>query len=520
MNPQYPTQLDTSPERKGNIVENGSFEVGSGHGWGTGEATARNFTVASMWDNTVAFEGSSSLKVPNLTELVSRPYRLRGNRPFTLSAWVKTAVQGTSTLTIYNSGALPTNFPPSVVLTKTFPLTTTWQRISLSGILLDYPTSDYYFRLYVNDPQGGYTWIDAVQLEEGDLTDYAPSQPMEVGLISGQPSNLFYEDEATTMQLWVRNHGASAASATVPYEVYDYLNRQVASGSTTVAVPAGGRWSGSLNLPVGRKGIFRVVLWIQGVDHTREEVVYGVVPRPQQMGLDTNSLIGIHANFTDFQAAALQKLGVKWNRASSPSRAFRWASIQPTEGPSQWSPDDMATATTHGISVLGTLGFEWPAWADAGGVPDLAKWEAFVEAVVGHYKNQVKYWEIWNEPQWQFSAAFYTQIIQHAIAGAKRADPSAQMVGMGGAFTLSFATDVLARLSSNDRAALNSVSTHIYPKNQASDYAAFRQNVRDVYGLPLLNTEAGCLGPRILHGGGFGFHSNRLCLASESGGSA
>src|SRR6185436_15650182 len=116
---------------------------------------------------------------------------------------------------------------------------------------------------------------------------------------------------------------------------------------------------------------------------------------PQRMGLDTSSHIGIHANFTDFQSAALQKLGIKWNRASSPSRAFRWTTLQPAEGTFQWTDEDLTTATSHGVSVLATLGLFWPDWADVGGLPDLAKWETFVGGVVNHYKNQVTHWEFW-----------------------------------------------------------------------------------------------------------------------------
>jgi hypothetical protein len=490
--PQFPTQVDGSPARKGNILENSSFEVGTGHGWGLGESTARNFTVASMWDNTVAFEGAASLKVPHSTELVSRPYRVRGNRQFTFSAWVKTAFGGTVTLTIQNGGPyLGPNYHDPVIYTQIFPVNTSWQRVSLSGVLWDYPTSDYYVRLSVSDPQGGYAWVDGLQLEEGGLTDYASGQPLEAGLVCSQPSNLFYEDEPATMQLWVRNSGASPASATLPYEIYDYMNRRVATGSTSVTVPAGGRSSGSLNVSTGQRGIFHAVLWIQGVEHTREEMVYGVVPRPQQTGLDTSSLIGIHANFTDFQSTALQKLGIKWNRASSPSRAFRWATIEPTEGAFQWTPDDMTTATSHGISVLGTLGLDWPAWADAGGLPDLAKWETFVGGVVSHYKDQVKYWEIWNEPQYWFTPNFYGQLLQRAVSAIRAADPQAQIVGLGGVADLTWCTNVLSSLGNTWVTNLTAVSTHLYPKFNYQAYSDFRNYVRDPYNLPVWNTEVG-----------------------------
>jgi hypothetical protein len=492
LNPQYPTQLDPTPAHKGNILENSGFEVGTGHGWGLGEATPRSFSVASLWDNTVSFEGAASIKLPTSAELVSRIYRLRGNRQFTLSAWVKTASAGSVTLIIQNgSGGLPTNFPSAVYLSQSFSVNSSWQRVSLSGVLLDYPRSDYYIRIRVSDPVGGYTWVDGVQLEEAGLTDYASGQNPEVGLVSGQPSNLFYEDESATMQLFVRNSGASSAPATVPYEIYDYLNRRVAAGSTNVVVPAHGRWVGNLNLSTGQRGIFRVVLWVQGVEHTREEVVYGIVPRSQQAGLDTDSLIGIHTSFTEFQSSAVGKLGVKWNRASSPSKPFRWAAIEPSEGVFQWTAEDLTLATSHGVSVLGTLGLDWPAWADVGGLPDLTKWEAFVQGVVAHYKDQVKYWEIWNEPQYQFTPSFYAQLLQRGVTAIRAVDPQAKIVGLGGVADVGWCTNALNSLPNNWLSNLDAVSTHLYPKFNYQGYTDFRNYVRDRYGVPVWNTEAG-----------------------------
>lgn len=490
--PVLPTQLDARPSRKGNILQNGGFEVGTGHGWGLQEASERHFSVASMWDNAVAFEGGSSLKVPNLYEVVSRPYRVRGNRTFTLSAWVKTAFGGNVTLIIQNGNVpLPANYPPTVTLSQTFPMTRDWRRVSLSGILWDYPASDYYVRIKVNDPQGGFTWVDGVQLEEDGLTDYRSGQSLEVGLVTGQPSNLFYDDEPITTKLWVRNSGPEPASATIPYEIYDYLNRRVASGTTNVTVPAQGRWSGNLSLATGQRGIFRVVLYAQGVEYTREELVYGVVPRPQRTGLDPTSLIGIHANFTDFQGAALQKLGVKWNRALSPSRAFRWSTIQPTGPVSHWSGDDVSKSINHGISVMATLGLDWPAWADVGGVPDLARWETFVTEVVNRYKTQVKEWEIGNEPQYLFTPAFYAQFLQRAVTAIRAADPQARIIGLGGVSDVVWSTNMLSLLGYNWMTNLSALSTHLYPKFNYQAYVDFRHLVRDAYNIPVYNTESG-----------------------------
>ena len=73
-----------------------------------------------------------------------------------------------------------------------------------------------------------------------------------------------------------------------------------------------------LDLGVGKRGSFRAVLWIDGQEGSEEEVLFGVVPRPQVAGADPGSSMGIHSNFLDFTYGALKKLGVKWDRAMSP----------------------------------------------------------------------------------------------------------------------------------------------------------------------------------------------------------
>lgn len=484
---------DPTTPRRGNLLPNASFETGIGHGWGVSEATSRSFPLASLHDRTVARHGSASLRVPNLLHVVSRVVRLRGDREYTLSAWVKTASSGRVTLSIEGASVakMPANYPAIPRFSKTFDVNRDWQRVSLTAFLPNYPTGDYQVRIAVNDPDGKFTWIDAVQFEEGKLTDFAPASAIEVGLTSDKPSNLFLDSEPVRLNLSVHNSDARAASVRVPYEVFDYLNRRVASGSRDVSVAANSTWRGTIDLGTSRRGIFRVVLWADQYNHSREEVIYGVVPQPRTTGIDTASLMGIHSEFSDFQFEVLQKLGVKWNRASSPSRAFRWSTLEPTEGVFNWSPEDVTLGSRYGISVLGTLGLYWPSWADEGGKPNLDKWEKFVATVVNRYKSQVKYWEVWNEPNWQMPAEHYAQMLKRAIAAIVRTDPTAKIVGLGGVASHEWSASVLNALTASERASLHAVATHIYPKAKGLEYHNYRTRVQDVFNLPVWNTEAG-----------------------------
>jgi hypothetical protein len=67
----------------------------------------------------------------------------------------------------------------------------------------------------------------------------------------------------------------------------------------------------------------------------------------------------------------------------------------------------------------------------------VADYANFVYQVVSRYKGQIKYWEIWNEPDspsfWppKSDAAEYTALLKAAYAAAKRADPSCHVLTAG-----------------------------------------------------------------------------------------
>src|SRR4030095_7113841 len=84
---RYPvtSEIDTVPAVKGNILENSSFEVGTGHGWGIlNEGYDRDFTLPSLLDTTVAYHGTASLRVSDKIEVISKTYKVKSNKTHTL----------------------------------------------------------------------------------------------------------------------------------------------------------------------------------------------------------------------------------------------------------------------------------------------------------------------------------------------------------------------------------------------------------------------------------------------------
>ena len=518
----YPKKMDDSAARPGNIVENGSFEVGLGHGWGSTDD--RTFDLASIWDPESGKHGRASLKLPiDPTQsglrpeggapvaIVSKVYAVAPNKRHTLSVWLKSedGAPAKGQIELINSFG-----PPSApelkgkrgqhVLRKAFAVGKEWTRVDLTGYLLRYPTADYHVKVSAEVARGRHLWVDAVSLNEGGPKPFASRAPLEIGLRGTQSSNLFYEDEPLRMTLRAYNAGARDLKRTVRYEIYDHLNRRLRAGKREVDVPKGSVDESALDLDAGRRGSFRVVMWVEGEEGSEEEVIYGVVPRPQRSGRDEGSLIGSHSNFSDWQYDAMSRLGIKWDRALSPGRYFRWSVIEPEDDEFIWYDSKIDRARERGISVLGTLGTNdhWPKWADDGGKPDLDKWEEFVGQVVRHYRGGVKTWEIWNEPNSLFEPAFYARMLKRGAEAVRRADPSASVVAMGGPSDHQYIRDVFAELRKQFpkwqyKRYIDVLSMHMYPNRVQREAenggraAVFNERVLTPYGLPLWNTETG-----------------------------
>jgi hypothetical protein len=523
---KYPTTMDTSPPQPGNLIENSSFETGMGHGWGLSEN--RQFSLKSIWDTSQGHDGSASVKLPlnprtrsygSYIDLFSKVYSVVPNKKYTLSAWVKTDPGATAegSLSVVNAFSdnhlLPFGAPPQYKIGQSFSVGSSWTKVSVTGYLLDYPTADYQVDIAGKENLGHRLWVDAVSLTQGGPTGYTPKLPLEVGLRSAEPSNLYYEDQPVVFRLRAANRSPSYQAGTVRYEVYDYMNRKVKSGSVSVSAPALTTTASDLNLGTGKRGSFRVVLWIAGREGSEEEVLFGVVPHPQVAGPDPESSMGIHSNFTDFQYASLQRLGIKWDRAMSPGAFFRWSLIEPVEGQITWYDAKVDTARRWGMQIMGTIGEgSWPAWADAGGKPDLVKWQAFVRQLVSHYRGRVQAWEIWNEPNSTFQPDFYARMVKLAAEAIRQADPDAMVVAMGGPGIPEYITSVITELERQYpqwpwRSFLDVLSIHLYPPIEMSapwsnpgKAQDFRQQVVSVYNKPVWNTEGGFWDSGFFHG--------------------
>ena len=135
---------------------------------------------------------------------------------------------------------------------------------------------------------------------------------------------------------------------------------------------------------------------------------------------------------------------------------FTWDSLEIKPGVWDFSALDCITgwAKTANLTILPVLQFPpaweidppldvkapWHAYLLQHRPPvDLSHWSQYVSRIVGRYKDSIKYWEIWNEPDWQGpfayyfwgSTEYYLQVLKSSYEAAKQADPDSKIISGG-----------------------------------------------------------------------------------------
>lgn len=150
---------------------------------------------------------------------------------------------------------------------------------------------------------------------------------------------------------------------------------------------------------------------------------------------------------TDSLLNEAASLGVQWIRTDC-----NWSWINGTKGSLNWAWMDYIRdgCKTRGLNMLLTLGTS-PVWSRPSAQPETYgpttsveqdNFASFCTKAVNRYKNDVHYWEVWNEPNLdQFwtptpSASVYATLLKNAYGAIKSADPTAIVVSgaTGGAW--------------------------------------------------------------------------------------
>lgn len=122
---------------------------------------------------------------------------------------------------------------------------------------------------------------------------------------------------------------------------------------------------------------------------------------------------------------------------------FGWGDIEPEEGKFDFKKYDtiVDVVTKNGIQILGILDYTvW--WASCNGAwntppKDNKLFVNYAVKVVSRYKDKVKYWELWNEPDsstyWseQDGLKGYCVLLKEVYTALKKADPGCKVLNGG-----------------------------------------------------------------------------------------
>jgi hypothetical protein len=133
-------------------------------------------------------------------------------------------------------------------------------------------------------------------------------------------------------------------------------------------------------------------------------------------------------------------LALRWIRVD-----FDWFRIEPEQGRFAWEDIDrvIQQSRERGLEVLATLAYT-PAWASSNPAnprrsdppASVESWRSFVRASVSRYRERVRFWQFWNEPNlsefWSGTMQQYrASILEEGARAAKSVDPSSRVVAPG-----------------------------------------------------------------------------------------
>ena len=499
--------LEVPPTKAGNYLDNSDFEVGLfpwGKPFGISAAYGPENLDGLAAHGELCFKRQLSRSRPDAGGvdeqiLESRNYSVAPGK-YTLSFYAR--ADGAATLIADVRGVTEDlKNEADAGISRSVQLGEQWQRYSVTATLSPMPYYLYHIVFSVRSAKPLTVWLDAVQLENGELTDFEPQSKTEVGYRCLIPGHIFYSGQASDIELLVSDR-SGAASIAVDYAISDYFDKEVARGRQDVAV-TGGKSSTRFKLPAEKTGIFRAVFSAGG---SRSEFIYSVLPaNPHLEAFFPEGTLGVDTFFGDKQLTILKRANFNW--AISKMLA-RWYLVEKEQGKFVFDDASLASAGRAKMNVLlQALNPEWgrQAWLlplckpDGGGLWDPLKkqqymdaWGRYLAALVKHNSKQVKYWEIENEPNALFSAEDYGQLLRVAAQSIKENDPEAKVVGFsGGGFDEKFYG---TGLKTAGDANVEVLSVHLYTGNNPESFAGFSSFLKK-HSKPGWNTETGTTCP-------------------------
>ena len=355
--------------------------------------------------------------------------------------------------------------PPEYIskFQKTIELSGTWKRYAVTQEL---PFAENNLLIIKFQLLNKKVWIDGLQFETGNkMSEFIRSDKTEIGLRTIKPYGLHFREEAleycvsiicdTNMKIvlkgsiydmYGKTHLLDPLSAVVNglYKKNIYVNNSSLPALGTYRIEY--RAYDENNLPVSK--------YAEALVHRIEH------PRMEEKNAP-ESPFGIHVTATEDQVLMAKSLGFNWVRPHSPANEWtKWFFIEKNKDEWDFSECDRSVALMkkYNIMIYGMLdtapafysfcpqgftGFWQKYWYPS----DIAAFGAYCKKMAERYRNDIKLWEIWNEPyvlnylpmpdnsqksgKIHAGPVKYTELVKTAYSAVKKASPTSKIIWMG-----------------------------------------------------------------------------------------
>ncbi len=294
---------------------------------------------------------------------------------------------------------------------------------------------------YLRFHSRGEIWIDGLMVNQGDTAaPFAGGHEAELALAlptgAASVAGVQFDDEPAVLRFVAT--GNLPAGSRIEANVTDAHERTAALPPTSLE-PGDNLAEGTFNFAAAAHqplGAFRVEARV--VDERGRplsgwnELIVARVKQPRHWGKSApESPFGVHVRPNVRHVTMAKAIGANWTRLHNDGNHITaWAMLEPTKGEWRWADADLARYRDGHLEILGMLETA-PKWASlwgqtergraAKGGPgyfemyfqprDLADYSAYVRTVAERYKDQIRAYEVWNEP-WQIKW-FGSHYVQH-----------------------------------------------------------------------------------------------------------
>ncbi|NOY81848.1 MAG: hypothetical protein GXP31_12705 [Kiritimatiellaeota bacterium] len=425
---------------EGNMLFNSGFELGL-RGW------MHRGDVALDTDS--AHSGRCSLGVHGKVLLSTTWHPVGIGRRYTVSAWVRTEGGPASVeLSVSNwvhmgGGGVAGRVRREVAPGRWRRVVLDWKAAIPSGLTGEVP--HFYVNVRFIGGAAVRGWIDDLAFAAGAPRPYAPRRPLELALTCSAPYSVFTTVEPVRLNV-------SARGSPMPREIdlVRFDENGVEAGRRRVRLDA----SGKTEVDCGRlpSGYWRFATdaGLPAEQVCEGERLVSVVPGMPAIPAGEGWFLGGHVPATPAALAACRRIGLHWDRLHDTLADTKWDHVQPA--PERWvfRDDGIAAIRQADYAILGSLD-RLPGWvihASKRGThtstmryptSDMTAWENYVRRTVAHWKASIHWWEVTNEPNGYRGktpvrppARFYGLLLKAAARAARKVDPTARIVGLGG----------------------------------------------------------------------------------------